>query len=179
MFRDPEGALCSCLTQTDPTSPKFLTGYRPAHGLGFCSSVARKWKNTGYLFQTSEQQPEPLETECRLHLTGQSQFQKPRASQQKRKHSQIHNTSLRRDHASLLARDLSTAVCQLTKGSFSPRMRGLCDRGRAQDGGAKPLPHCVILNQPPSQRMFHMCGMQINAPLPKDFDVFGPLEKES
>lgn len=72
MFQDPEGALCSCLTQTDLTSPKFLTDYRPAHGLDFGSSVARKWKNTGYLFQTSEQQPGPFETECRLHLTGQS-----------------------------------------------------------------------------------------------------------
>lgn len=43
-------------------------------------------------------------------------------------------------------------------------------------GGAKPLPHCVILTQPPSQRLFLMYSMQINAP-PKDFDVFVPLKR--
>lgn len=97
MSQDPEGALCSHLTLIDLTSPKFLMDYRLVHCWSFCSSVARKWKNTGYLFQTSEKQPEePFETACRLHLSSQSQgFRKQQQASRRENTDQIHSILLK------------------------------------------------------------------------------------
>lgn len=131
-----------------------------------------KTQDIYFRHQNSSQSPLRLNVDC---IWPANQFQKPRASRQKRKHGQIHSILFKMGPSVITCQWLEYCCVPAVDG-VSPWMQGLCDRGRAQSGGAKPLPHCVILNQPPSQRLFLMYSMQINAP-PKDFDVFVPLKR--
>lgn len=126
------GALCSHLTRTDFTSQKFLMDYRLVHCLSLGSSVARKWKNTGYLFQTSEKQPEPFETACRLHLTSQSQsFRNQQQASRRENTGQIHSILLKAVPSSIITHQWLEYCCVLADNGDFPWMQGLCNSHRA------------------------------------------------
>lgn len=153
---------------------KIPNGYRLVHCLSFCSSVARKWKNTGYLFPTSEKQPEPFETACRRRLTGQSQsFRNQQQASRRENTGQIHSI-LFKAVPSIITHQWLEYCVPADKGDF-PHMQGLSDSHRAQNEGAKPLPPHNSKPATLPKIASHVWPAEKMAP--KDIHVLVPLER--
>lgn len=158
MSQDTEGALCSHLILTDLTSPKFLMDT----DLFIAWVSAPLWLENGktqaiyFRHQKSSQSP------LRLHVDGvwlANHRVSETSSKPAEEKTQAKSTAScsRQYHPSLLTSSLNT-VCWLTK-ETSHRCR---DSRTATEHRMKVLSLClpIIVNQPLSQRLLHMCGLQ-------------------